>query len=181
MSYTRRSQNSLLFFVVIDYFYNNYFASFLPRYVTLTSSRHYCWAHVKCVCTSTPTNRHLMQCLRLKQVAQLWQRDRASSINEFRWGDQFEAIMDWTLLFAPLRHDAIYTYAWYGKQTISSTRPSCWIQISTPSTAMREQHCGRPSDVYNTGHHRPPKLTALQTISRWLILKSEKIALWATL
>ena len=28
------------------------------------------------------------------QVAQLWQRDRASSINDFRWGDQFEAIMD---------------------------------------------------------------------------------------
>ena len=37
---------------------------------------------------------------------------------------------------------------------------------------MREQHCGRPSDVYNTD--RPTKLTALETISRWLILKSEK-------
>ena len=37
---------------------------------------------------------------------------------------------------------------------------------------MREQHCGRPSDVYNTG--RPPKLTALETISRSLILKKRK-------
>ena len=60
----------------------------------------------------------------------------------------------------------------HGKQTISSTRPSCWIQISTPSTAMREQHCGRPSDIDNTA--RRSKLTALETISRWLILKSEK-------
>ena len=41
------------------------------------------------------------------------------------------------------------THHIYGKQTISSTRPSCWIQISTPSTVMHEQHCGRPSDVYN--------------------------------
>jgi len=29
------------------------------------------------------------------------------------------------LLFAPLRHDAIYAYASYGNQTISFTRPSC--------------------------------------------------------
>ena len=29
------------------------------------------------------------------------------------------------LLFAPLQHDAIYAYASYRKQTISSTRPSC--------------------------------------------------------
>ena len=29
-----------------------------------------------------------------KQVAQLWQRDRASSINDLRWGGQFEAIID---------------------------------------------------------------------------------------
>ena len=37
---------------------------------------------------------------------------------------------------------------------------------------MREQHCGRPSDVDNTG--RPTKLTALETISRWLLLKKRK-------
>ena len=37
---------------------------------------------------------------------------------------------------------------------------------------MREQHYGRPSDVYHTG--RPTKLTALETISRWLLLKKRK-------
>ena len=52
----------------------------------------------------------------------------------------------------------------------------CWIQISTPSTVMREQHCGRPSDVYNTD--RPTKLTALETISSWLILKKRKKSLF---
>ena len=57
----------------------------------------------------------------------------------------------------------------YGNQIISSTRPSCWIQIWT---AMREQHCGRTSDVYNTD--RRSKLTALETISRWLLLKKRK-------
>ena len=56
-----------------------------------------------------------------------------------------------------------------GNQIISSTRPSCWIQIST---MMREQHCGQPSDVYNTD--RRSKLTALETISRWLLLKERK-------
>jgi len=57
----------------------------------------------------------------------------------------------------------------YGHQIISSTRPSCWIQIST---VMCEQHCGRPSDVYNTD--RRTKLTALETISRWLSQKTKK-------
>ena len=46
------------------------------------------------------------------------------------------------------------------------------IQISTPSTLMCEQYCGRPSDVYNTG--RPRKLTALETISRWIIYSKAK-------
>ena len=35
-------------------------------------------------------------------------------------------------------------HASYGNQIISSTRPNCWIQIST---VMRDKHCGRPSDV----------------------------------
>ena len=35
-----------------------------------------------------------------------------------------------------------------------------------------DKYCGRPSDVYDTD--RRTKLTALETISRWLILKSEK-------
>ena len=84
------------------------------------------------------------------------------------------------LLFAPLPHDAIiYAYASCGKQTISFTRPSCLIQISTTSKVMREQHCGRPSDVYNmTGELSWQRLrrSAVDFIS-----KSEKIALWATL
>ena len=56
----------------------------------------------------------------------------------------------------------------YGNQIISSTWPSCWIQIWT---AMRE-HCGRPSDVYNSD--RRTKLTAIETISRWHLLKKRK-------
>ena len=44
----------------------------------------------------------------------------------FQVGGQFEAKLysEW-LLFAPLRHDAIYAYTSYGNQIISSTRPSC--------------------------------------------------------
>ena len=36
---------------------------------------------------------------------------------------------------------------------------------------MREQHCGRPSDVYNTDGRT--KLTALETISRWVTLSAD--------
>ena len=84
------------------------------------------------------------------QVAQLWQRDRASSIDDFRWG----SIWGYYILRSYFSHHCdttqfTFTHH-YGKQTISSTRPSCWIQISTPSTVMREQHCGRPSYVYIT-------------------------------
>ena len=57
----------------------------------------------------------------------------------------------------------------YGNRIISSTRPICWIQIST---VMRDQQYGRPSDVYDTD--RQTKLTALETISRWLLLKKQK-------
>ena len=61
----------------------------------------------------------------------------------------------------------------YSNQIISSTWPSCWIQILT---AMRKQHCGQPSDVYNTDWQT--KLTALETISRWRLLKKLKISLF---
>ena len=37
---------------------------------------------------------------------------------------------------------------------------------------MRDQHCGRPSDVYDTDWRT--KLTALETISRWLTQKAKK-------
>ena len=40
---------------------------------------------------------------------------------------------------------------------------------------MRDQHCGRPSDVYDTD--RRSKLTALEMISRWLLRKKRRWAL----
>ena len=45
-----------------------------------------------------------------KQVAQLWQRDRASSINDFRWG-QFEAIIDWEVTFRAIATALAYARA----------------------------------------------------------------------
>ena len=54
----------------------------------------------------------------------------------------------------------------YGNQIISSARPS----YSSPRWC--EQHCDRPSDVYDTD--RRTKLTALETISHWLLLKKRK-------
>ena len=131
------------------------------------------WLLQRCALQAT---RHALKCIQRQVLPNTSSSAMAEKPREldqrFQIGGQFEAIIDLSYFFAPLRHDAIYACASYGKQTISSTRPSCWIQISTPSTVMREQHCGRPSDVYNTD--RPTKLTALETISRWLILKSKK-------
>ena len=39
-----------------------------------------------------------------------------------------------------------------------------------------DQHCGRPSDIYDI--HRRTKLTALETISCWLLLKKRKKSLF---
>ena len=39
-----------------------------------------------------------------------------------------------------------------------------------------DKHCGRPSDVYDTD--RRTKLTALETISRWLLFKKTKKSLF---
>ena len=52
----------------------------------------------------------------------------------FQMGGQFEAIIDREVTFRAIAIRRNLRYASYGKQTISSTRPSCWIQISTPST-----------------------------------------------
>ena len=70
------------------------------------------------------------------------------------------------------QYTQIYAYASYGNQTISSklTRPSCWILNRDLSGC--DQHCGRPSDVYDT--HRRTKLTTSETISHWLLLKKRK-------
>ena len=76
------------------------------------------------------------------------------------------------LLRIPSSHKCLrsrYRPASYGNQIIFSPRPRCWIQILT---VMREQHCGRPSDVYNSD--RRSKLTAFETIGRWLLLRKRK-------
>ena len=80
----------------------------------------------------------------------------------------------------PLRHDAIYAHASYGKQTISSTRPSCWILISTVDQRV---------DAINVAadHHMFMTLTGQLSWERLrrsaidFYSKNEKIALWVTL
>ena len=78
-----------------------------------------------------PSNSSNLEPLALKGLCKYnnkqlsYGRDHASSINDFRWGLNLRLLQTEELLFAPLRHDAIYAYASYGKQTISSTRPSC--------------------------------------------------------
>ena len=112
------------------------------------------------------------------QVAQLWQRDRASSINDFRWGSiwgyyrlksYFSRHCDMTQ-FTLTHHMANKPFHLLGLAAeYRSRRRRRWC----------DKHCGRPSDVYDTD--RRTKLTALKTISRWLLLKkTKKITLWAT-
>ena len=45
-----------------------------------------------------------------QQVAQLWQRDRASSINDFRWRGQFEAIMMMMMMMNLFRPKAAHEH-----------------------------------------------------------------------
>ena len=56
----------------------------------------------------------------------------------------------------------------YGNQIVSSTRPIAATYIFQRSRGGCDQYCRRPSDVYTTD--RRTKLTALETINRWLIL-----------
>ena len=60
----------------------------------------------------------------------------------------------------------------YGNQIISSTRPIAATYICRRSRGGCYQYCRRPSDVSTTDGRT--KLTALETISRWLILKKRK-------
>ena len=60
----------------------------------------------------------------------------------------------------------------YGNQIISSTRPIAATYICRRSRGGCDQYCRRPSDVYDTD--RRTKLTALETISRWLTQKAKK-------
>ena len=77
-----------------------------------------------------------------------------------------------TLLRIPTRVSAAADRpASYGNQTISSTRPSCLIQIATVDVInIAADH------VYDT--HRRTKLTAPETISRLLLLKKLKKSLF---
>ena len=45
----------------------------------------------------------------------------------FQMGGQFEAIIDWGVTFRAIATRRNLLLASYGKQTIYSTRPSCWI------------------------------------------------------
>ena len=111
----------------------------------------------------------------LIQVAQLWQRDRASSINDFRGGGVNLRLL-WIEEYFSRHCDT--TQFTLTHRTISSTRPSCWIQISTPSTVMREQHCGRPSDVYNMTGELSWQCLRDQPYTYRLILKKRKKSLF---
>ena len=64
----------------------------------------------------------------------------------------------------------------YGNQIVSSTRPIAATYICRRSRGGCDQYCCRPSDVYTTD--RRTKLTALETISRRLILKKRKKSLF---
>ena len=74
-----------------------------------------------------------------------------------------------TLLRIPTRVSAAADRpASYGNQTIRSTRASCYTDLDGGC----DQHCRRPSDVYDT--HRRTKLTTPETINRWVLLKKRK-------
>ena len=108
-----------------------------------------------------------------REVAQLWQRDRASSINNFRWGSiwgyhrlkgYFSRHCDMTQ-FTLTHHMANKPFLLLGLAAeYRSQRRRQWCNT----------HCGRPSDVYNTDQRT--KLTALETISRWLLLNKSSSA-----
>ena len=68
--------------------------------------------------------------------------------------------------------DAADRPASYGNQIVSSTRSIAATYICRQSRGGCDQYCRRPSDVYDT--RRRTKLTAPETITRWLILKKRK-------
>ena len=80
--------------------------------------------------------------------------ERRRELDQRFQGGHFEAKLQIEgLLFAPLRHE--------GNHMVIEP----FLQLlNTDLDGGRDQHCGRPSDVYDT--HRRTKLTALETISR---------------
>ena len=116
----------------------------------------------------------------LKQVAQLWQRDRASSINDIRWGEG--SIWGYYRLRSYFSRHCDTTQFTLTHHMVN--KPFLLLGLAAE---YRSRRCRRwcanniAADHHVCNTDRPTKLTALETISRWLMLKSEKIALWATL
>ena len=79
-----------------------------------------------------------------EQVAQLWQTDHASSINDFRWGS----------IWGYYRHDMTqFTLTHH-----MVNKPFLLLGLAAEYRSRRrrrcrwcDKHCGRPSDVYDTG------------------------------
>ena len=113
--------------------------------------------------------------LRNQQVAQLWQRDRASTINDFRWG----SIWGYYRLKSYFSRHCDITQFTLTHHAVN--KPFLLLGLAAEYRSRRrrrwcDQHCGRPSHVYDTD--RRTKLTALETISRWLLLKKTKKSLF---
>ena len=108
------------------------------------------------------------------QVAQLWQRDRASSINDFRWEggsiwgyyrsrSYFSRHCD-TTQFTLTHHMVNKQFLLLG---LAAEYRSRRRRRRCANNIAADHH-----NVYSTD--RRTKLTALETISRWLILKKRK-------
>ena len=107
-----------------------------------------------------------------KQVAQLWQKDRASSTNDFRWG----SICGYYRLNSYFSRHCDMTQFMLTHHMVN--KPFLILGLAAEYRFRRrrrwcDKHCGRPSDVYDTD--RRTKLIALETTSRWLLLKKRKV------
>ena len=114
---------------------------------------------------------------RCKQVAQLWQRDRESSINDFRWGSTW----GYYRLKSYFSRHCDKTQFTLTHHMVNKPCPLLGLAAEYRSRRGRRwcnKHCGRPSNVYDTD--RRTKLTALEMISHWLLLKKRKKSLFET-
>ena len=105
-----------------------------------------------------------------QQVAQLWhwQRDRASSINDFT-GVYLR--LNYRLKGYFSRHCDVTQFTLTHHMV---NKPFLLLGLAAEYKCQQwcDQHCGQPSDVYDTDWRT--KLTALETISRWLLLKKKR-------
>ena len=107
----------------------------------------------------------------IRQVAQLWQRDHASSANDFRWG----SIRGYYRLRSYFSRHCDMTQFTLTHHMVNKPFLLLLLGLAAEYRSRRRrrwcsQHCSWPSDVYNTDWRT--KLTALETISRWLFLKT---------